>query len=177
MFVAKSKFPLNDLPEMQVHRFRDENESCDFGQLTFPIMKANCEPELPEMLKLSLKVTSTFLNPDNTFRCTVPEIRNDFAVDLSRFETFFEALEHSPLGKKKIMLCHVASSAGRLELEPGEGVCHFWVSLKAGIFFCTFLSKKNSDLCKVWLWDTVISTWVDWSLEWHGCFSKNKFTH
>lgn len=101
MFVAKSKFPLNDLPEMQVHRFRDENESCDFGQLTFPIMKANCEPELPEMLKLSLKVTSTFLNPDNTFRCTVPEIRNDFAVDLSRFETFFEALEHSPLGKKR----------------------------------------------------------------------------
>lgn len=52
MFVAKNKFPLNDPLEMKVHSFRDENESCAFGQkLTFRIMKANCEPELPEMLK------------------------------------------------------------------------------------------------------------------------------
>ena len=123
MFVAKGKFPLNDLPEMQVHRFRDENESCACGQkLTFPIMKANCEPELSEMLKLfSMKLTSTFLHPDISRHSNAQsrQIRNDFAVDLSRFETFFEALEHSPLGKK-IMLCHVASSAGRLELEPGQ---------------------------------------------------------
>ena len=41
--------------EGKVERFRDENESCAFGQkLTFPIMKANCEPELPEMVKLLL---------------------------------------------------------------------------------------------------------------------------
>ena len=44
MFVAKSKFPVNDPLEMKVHSFCRENESCDFGQkLTFPIMKANWE--------------------------------------------------------------------------------------------------------------------------------------
>ena len=37
-----------------------------------------------------------------TFWCAVPEIGNDFAVDLSRFEKWFlEALGHSPLGKKE----------------------------------------------------------------------------
>lgn len=160
MFVAKTKFPLNDQPEMKVHRFRDENESCAFGQkLTFRIMKANCEPELPEMLKLSFQQRWLLLSYIQTFRCTVPEIRNDFAVDLSRFETFFEALEHSPLGKKK----HVVSCRKQCRQTwagTRRGVCHFWVSLKAGNLLSVFVQEK------LWFMQSLAFRYSDIRMSW-----------
>ena len=92
-----------------------------FGQeLTFPIIKANHEPEMLKLLYF-MKLTSTFLQSDILMRSPrnwkwflhfiFPDLTNDF----------LEALDHHPLGKKTP--CCAMSQAVPADLNWNQARC------------------------------------------------------
>ena len=121
-----------------------------FGQkLTFPIMKANHEPE---MLKLLFQWSWLLLSYSPTFWCAVLETGNDFAIHLSRFDKWFlEALDHNPLGKKT--LCCAMSQAVPADLNWNQARCgkrklgqpvwavNFVTAKRQAPYCCHFLSQ------------------------------------
>lgn len=114
-----------------------------FGQeLTFPIIKANHEPE---MLKLLFQWSWLLLSYSPTFWCAVLETGNDFAIHLSRFDKWLlEALDHNPLGKKTP--CCAMSQAVPADLNWNQARCGKG-KLGQPVWGCKLCAKRQAPSC------------------------------